>query len=172
MRGFGTKILAYDPVQNQACLDIGVQYVDVQTLYSEADIISLHCPLTDNSFHMINEAAINHMKHGVMLINTSRGRTIDTKAVVQALKSGKIAHLGIDVYEEEGDLFFENLSDQVIQDDVFARLTTFPNVIITGHQAYFTEEAVRNIAQTTIANISAFEQGKGEIFIVDINQLS
>ena len=104
------------------------------------------------------------MKDGVTLINTSRGALVDTKAVIQALKSGKLGYLGLDVYEEEGDLFFEDLSDKVIQDDVFSRLLTFPNVLITGHQAFFTEEALNNIATTTLNNITAFETGEGELF--------
>ena len=128
-----------------------------ENLLAASDIISLHCPLTPETRHLINAAAVDRMKQGVMLINTSRGAVIETTAVIDGLKSGKIGYLGLDVYEEEGDLFFEDLSEHVIQDDVFARLLTFPNVLVTGHQAFFTREALQAIAETTIANVSAFE---------------
>jgi len=154
--GFDCKLLAYDPIQNPACLELGVHYVPLDTLYAQSQIISLHCPLTPETRHMINAAAFEKMQPGVMLINTSRGAVIDTHAAVAALKTGRIGALGLDVYEEEGDLFFENLSEQVLQDDVFARLLTFPNVLITGHQAFFTREALLAIATTTIDNINQF----------------
>lgn len=170
MQGFGCKVIAYDPFCDNA--DNRFDLVDLDSLYHQADIISLHCPLTHDTHHLINHDAIAKMKPGVMLINTSRGATIDTKAVIDALKTQQIAYLGLDVYEEEGDLFFEDLSDKVITDDIFARLQTFPNVIITGHQAFFTREAVANIARTTMNNITAFEQQSGEIFIVDANNIS
>jgi D-lactate dehydrogenase len=160
MRGFGCQLLAYDPFPSQECRAIGVRYVEPEELLASSDIITLHCPLTPQSHHMINEAAIHRMKDGVMIINTSRGAILDTRAVIQGLKSHKVGYLGIDVYEEESDLFFENLSDQIIQDDVFSRLLTFPNVLITGHQAFFTKEALRKLAQTTLSNITCFEQGK------------
>jgi D-lactate dehydrogenase len=118
----------------------------------------LHCPLTPETHHIIDAKAMELMKRGVVLINTSRGALIDTRAVIQGLKSGKIGYLGLDVYEEEADLFFEDLSDKVIQDDVFARLLTFPNVVITGHQAFFTENALQKIAETTVSNITEFER--------------
>ena len=159
LTGFGMQILAYDVTQNQECLDIGVQYVELDELYTQSDIISLHCPLTPETYHMINSKSLSKMKDGVMIINTSRGAVIDTTATIQGLKSGKIGYLGLDVYEQEGDLFFKDLSDQVIQDDVFERLLTFPNVLVTGHQGFFTAEALTNIAETTLANLSACQQG-------------
>lgn len=157
MHGFGCNIFAYDPVPNPGIEELGGRHVPLEQLYASSDIISLHCPLTPETRHLINAAALERMKRGVMLINTSRGAVIDTRAVIDGLKSGKIGYLGLDVYEEEGDLFFEDLSGQVIQDDVFARLLTFPNVLITGHQAFFTAEALQAIAETTIANLTAFE---------------
>ena len=146
-------------VSEQLEMIVGGRYVDFDELLTQSDIVSLHCPLTPATRHLINADAISRMKRGVMLINTSRGAVVETRAVIEGLKSGMIGYLGLDVYEEEGDLFFEDLSDQVIEDDVFARLLTFPNVLITGHQGFFTREAVEAIAETTIANISAFEQG-------------
>jgi D-lactate dehydrogenase len=171
MRGFNCRLLAVDPYPNQECLSYGVEYVDRDRLLAESDIIALHCPLTPDSYHLIDEEALRKVKPGVMLINTSRGALIDTPAVIQALKTGKIAFLGLDVYEEEEDLFFEDLSDRVIRDDVFTRLLTFPNVIITGHQAFFTEEALRNIADTTISNITAYERGAGEMHEVSADRV-
>jgi D-lactate dehydrogenase len=129
-------------------------------LYSTADAITLHCPLTPQTHHLIDAAALAKMKRGVMLINTSRGALVDTQAVIAALKDGHVGYLGLDVYEEEGDLFFEDLSNQVIRDDVFSRLLTFPNVLVTAHQAFFTREALASIAQQTIANLTAFERGE------------
>ena len=158
MAGFGCRILACDPNRSAECEAIGARYVDLDELLSGSDIISLHCPLTPGTRHLIDAAAVARMRPGAMLINTSRGAVIDTRAVIKGLKSGRIGSLGLDVYEEEADLFFENLSDKVIQDDVFARLLSFPNVLITGHQAFFTEEALREIAETTIGNISRFER--------------
>src|SRR5690606_29583923 len=136
-----------------------VNYVNLEALWPACDIISLHCPLTPATHYIINEEALARMKTGVMLINTSRGGLVDTPAVIRGLKSGKVGYLGLDVYEEEADLFFEDLSNQVVQDDVFARLTTFPNVIVTGHQAFFTREALAKIAEVTLANINAFAAG-------------
>lgn len=164
MQGFGCRLLAVDPFPNEACKNLGVTYVSNAELYQQADIISLHCPLTQDSRHLINEKALAQMKTGVMLINTGRGALIDTKAIIQALKSGKLGYLGIDVYEEEENLFFQDLSGAIIQDDVFVRLQTFPNVLITGHQAFFTQEALTNIAEVTLNNISAFAQGSANIF--------
>lgn len=158
--GFQCKALAYDVQPDDELERIGIKYVDLPELFSASDIISLHCPLTPETHHMINADSIDKMKPGVMLINTSRGALIDTVAVIDALKSGRIGSLGMDVYEEEADLFFEDLSNKVIQDDVFARLLTFPNVIITGHQAYFTREALTSIAETTLKNISDYETRK------------
>jgi len=158
MRGFGCRILGNDPAREPGFEALGGVYVELAELLRDSDIISLHCPLTPDTRHMIDGAAIAEMKRGVMLINTSRGAVIDTPAVIAGLKTGAIGYLGLDVYEEEGDLFFENLSDQVIRDDVFARLLTFPNVLITGHQGFFTEEALTAIAATTIENLSRFER--------------
>lgn len=160
LHGFGCRLLAYDLYQNPDCKALGAKYVDLSTLFTESDIISLHCPLTPQTYHLINAQSLDQMKSGVMLINTSRGALIDTKAVIEALKSRKIGYLGLDVYEQESELFFENLSEEVIKDDVFQRLLTFPNVLITGHQAFFTEDALNNIADTTLANITDFELGR------------
>lgn len=160
MHGFGCRILASDPLPNPQAKPF-VEYVPLAGLYTQADIISLHCPLTPATNHLIDAEAIAQMKDGVMLINTGRGRVVDTQAVISGLKSGKIGRLGLDVYEEEEQLFFEDLSHGVIDDDQFMRLTTFHNVLITGHQAFFTNEALTNIAETTLANIDAFESGSG-----------
>jgi D-lactate dehydrogenase len=160
LHSFGCHLLGYDIQPNPACLSIGMVYVSLSELLERSDIISLHCPLTPDSYHLINAEAVAKMKQGVMLINTSRGGLVDTSAVIDGLKSGKIGYLGLDVYEQEEGLFFEDLSNQVIQDDVFQRLLTFPNVLITGHQAFFTRNALQNIADTTLANISAYEKGE------------
>jgi D-lactate dehydrogenase len=153
-RGFGCNVLAYDKYPSDELANTGVTYRALDELYAEADIISLHCPLTHETHHLINRDSIAKMKRGVMIINTSRGALIDSSAVIDGLKEKRIGYLGLDVYEEEGDLFFEDLSDQVIQDDTFARLQTFPNVLITAHQAFFTSEAVDNIAETTLSNLA------------------
>lgn len=160
LRGFDCEILAYDVAANPAVEALGVRYVSKEELFAQSDIITLHCPLLPATRHLINEESLARMKRGVMLINTSRGALVDTEAVIRALKSGKIGLLGLDVYEEEADLFFEDFSTQVIQDDVFARMLTFPNVLITAHQAFFTRQAMEAIARETLANITAFEQGK------------
>ena len=160
MKGFGCHVLGYDLTPNPECEKIGVTYVSLPTLLAESDIVTLHCPLTPGTHHLINEDTIQTMKDGVMVINTSRGAVIDTRAVIRGLKSGKIGYLGLDVYEEEGDLFFEDLSNQVLQDDVLARLLTFPNVVTTAHQAFFTKNALGSIAHITLSNISDFEQGR------------
>lgn len=159
LKAFGCKLIAYDKSPNSDC-PLGVEYVSQQQLFANSDIITLHCPAIPDTYHLINAETIAQMKTGVMLINTSRGALIDTKAVINGLKSGKIGYLGLDVYEQEGNLFFEDFSNQVIQDDLFERLLTFPNVLITGHQAFFTSDALKSIAETTLANISDFEQGK------------
>lgn len=156
--GLGCRVIAFDLQPNPACLGMGVTYVPVEDLFSASDIVTLHCPLTPATRHLVDEQALRRMKRGVMLINTSRGAVIDTQAVLQGLKDGVIGYLGLDVYEEEADLFFEDLSARFIDDDVFARLLTFPNVLMTGHQAFFTKEALTNIAETTIANVTAFER--------------
>jgi len=158
--GFGCKVLGYDVHKTPELEALGVRYVELPELFAESDLVTLHCPLMPATLHVIDDEALARMKPGVMLINTSRGKLIDTRAVIRALKSGKIGALGLDVYEEEADLFFEDLSDRVIQDDIFARMLTFPNVIITGHQAFFTRRAMQAIAEQTLANITAFEQGE------------
>ena len=160
MSGFGCRVLAYDLVINQECVNAGIKYVELDTLYKQADIISLHCPLTPETHHMINDSSIRLMKTGVTLINTSRGAVCDTKALIAALKINKIGYLGLDVYEQEGDLFFKDLSDKVIPDDVFERLLTFPNVLVTGHQGFLTHEALTRIASTTMQNIQDFSTNK------------
>jgi D-lactate dehydrogenase len=171
MAGFGCKVLAYDPVPNQQCIEAGATYVSLQDIYENSDIISLHCPLTPQTHHLIDAQAIAMMKKGVMLINISRGAVIDTRAIIRGLKSGVIGSLGLDVYEEEENLFFRDLSSTVIHDDVFARLLTFPNVVITGHQAFFTHEALTEIANTTIANISAYEETVKALYPVTSERL-
>ncbi|MBZ0300876.1 MAG: 2-hydroxyacid dehydrogenase [Anaerolineae bacterium] len=158
MHGFGCQLLGYDPYPNPEAEKLGLHYVELDTLLAQSDIISLHSPLTPETYHLINADAINRLKPGAMLINTSRGALVDAAAAIEGLKSGQIGYLGLDVYEEEADLFFEDLSDRIIQDDIFARLLTFPNVVITGHQAFFTRNALRAIAETTLANIRDFEQ--------------
>lgn len=158
LRGFGCEVLAFDPQPNAECERLGVSYVRMEQILARSDIITLQCPLTPATHHLIDDTAIAAMKPGVMLINTSRGAVVDTRAVIRGLKSGQISALGLDVYEEEGDLFFEDLSDSYIPDDVFARLLTFPNVLVTGHQGFFTREALEAIATTTIANIAAFRR--------------
>lgn len=159
--GFGCKVLIHSldvPALWQNRENVTV-VPDLATLYAAADIISLHVPLTSSTQHMINRLAMAQMKHGVILLNTSRGGLIDSKALIHCLKSGRIGGVGMDVYELEEGVFFEDLSQTVLQDDVLARLTTFPNVLITSHQGFLTQEALSNIAETTLANIQAFAQG-------------
>ncbi|MCA9792585.1 MAG: 2-hydroxyacid dehydrogenase [Candidatus Eremiobacteraeota bacterium] len=155
--GFGCKVLAHDPYP---VADLAATYVPLPELLERAKIVSLHCPLTSDTHHLINAEALSRMRQGALLINTSRGALVDTVAVIEHLKSGHLGGLGLDVYEEENELFFEDFSSQVIQDDVFARLLTFPNVVVTGHQAFFTQEALANIASTTLANLSAMAAGQ------------
>lgn len=158
--GFGCRVLCVDPVVNPQLISMGACYVSLDELYPQADIISLYCPLTPDSRHLINVQSLGKMKDGVMLINTSRGALVDTKAVIKALKSAKIGYLGLDVYEQEADLFFKDLSDQIIADEVFQRLLTFPNVLITGHQAFFTAEAMEQISRITSDNLLLLERGE------------
>jgi D-lactate dehydrogenase len=167
--GFGTEVIAADPYPNARCLEIGVTYLSIDEVLARSDIVSLHCPLLPETHHLINADRLSGMKDGVMVINTSRGALIDTTAVIDALKTGKVGYLGLDVYEEEADLFFEDLSEQVLQDDVFSRLLTLPNVLITGHQAFFTAEALREIAETTLMNISQFADGSELTNALDLN---
>ncbi len=160
MIGFGCRVIAIDPFPNDVCREMGVEYVEHDVLLRESDIIALHCPLTHETHHILDANAFARMKRGVMVINTSRGALLDARAAIDALKSGQIGYLGLDVYEEEQDLFFRDQSESVIQDDIFARLLTFPNVVITGHQAFFTREAVQAIAETTLMNITQVERGE------------
>jgi D-lactate dehydrogenase len=160
MLGIGCRVIAYDIKPNTELAAKDVTYLPLTDLWPQADIISLHCPLRAETQHLINTKTLSQMKDGVMLINTGRGGLIDTAAAICALKAKKIGYLGLDVYEEESDLFFEDQSNQLLQDDIFARLLTFPNVVITGHQAFFTREALTAISNTTIANISYFERGE------------
>ncbi|EKE70962.1 2-hydroxyacid dehydrogenase [Gallaecimonas xiamenensis] len=160
LAGFGCKLLASDPKPNPAFTALGGQFMPLDEALAQADVISLHCPLTPDSYHLINARRLGLMKPGLMLINTSRGALLDTQAAINALKTGQLGYLGLDVYEQEGDLFFEDLSNRIIPDDVFQRLLTFPNVVITGHQGYFTQEALSAIASTTVDNLDAFGQNK------------
>jgi D-lactate dehydrogenase len=159
LHGFGCELLVHDPIPQADVLALGARSVDLDTLLTSSDIITLHCPLTPESHHLIDADTIGRMREGVMIVNTSRGALVDTRAVIEGLKTGRIGTLALDVYEEEGDLFFEDLSDRVITDDVFSRLLTFPNVLITAHQAFFTTEALERIAATTLDNITAFVSG-------------
>lgn len=161
MHGFGCTVIAFDPKPNLELQTNGtIQYVSLAQLYKDSDVISLHAPLTPETKHIINSEVISQMKKGVYLINTGRGALIDTKALIAGLKTGQIGAAGLDVYEEEEGIFYQDLSDQVLTDDVLARLLTFPNVLVTSHQAFFTREALTNIARTTLQNISDFESGK------------
>lgn len=160
MVGFGCEVLAHDLVPDAKCLAAGVSYVTLGELFRRSHAISLHCPLMPSTHHLVNAASLDQMRDGVFIVNTSRGALIDTEAAIAAIKSGRIGGLALDVYEEESELFFEDLSFGIIQDDVFMRLTTFPNVLVTGHQAFFTTEALENIARTTLANLSDFASGR------------
>lgn len=172
MRGFGCRLLASDPHPQAALIeDLGLRYVDLPELYRESDIISLHVPLTPATRHLIDAGAIRSMKRGVVLINTGRGALIDTRALIDALKREHIGAAGLDVYEEEEGVFFRNLSDQVLHDDVLARLLTFPNVLITSHQGFLTREALANIADTTLSNVRVFARGEPLVNEVKADQV-
>ncbi|MBV4358070.1 2-hydroxyacid dehydrogenase [Pinibacter aurantiacus] len=160
MVGMGCRVLAFDVIANKELMAKGVEYLPLIDLLPQCEIISLHCPLTEQTRHIINEETLGMMKQGSMLINTSRGALVDTKAAIEALKTGQLGYLGIDVYEQEEKLFFTDWSEAVIQDDVIMRLMSFPNVLITAHQAFFTEEALEQIAEVTLNNIKAYETGK------------
>ena len=157
MLGFGCKIIAFDRYENKELLSKGVKYMSQDEVFAQADIISLHCPLTPESHHMINAQTLSQMKRGVMLINTSRGKLIDTEAAIESLKDSHLGYLGIDVYEQEEKIFFKDLSEVVIRDDKISRLVNFPNVLITAHQAFLTDTALSQIAFTTIENLNNFE---------------
>lgn len=158
LRGFGCRLIAFDPVINKRCTELGVEYVELSSLFHQSDIITIHCPLNPKTHHLIDRSAIESMKQNVMLINTSRGGVVQTEAVIEGLKRKKIGYLGLDVYEEEEAVVFRDLSGEGIPNDRLARLVTFPNVLITGHQAFFTREAVENITEVTLQNITAIEQ--------------
>ncbi|MEY4922739.1 MAG: hypothetical protein RLY17_1456, partial [Pseudomonadota bacterium] len=154
LNGFGMKLLAYDPYPGQQALALGAEYVCLDELYAQSDVISLHCPMTSDNYHLLNKESFDKMKDGVMIINTSRGGLIDSAAAIKALKQQKIGALGMDVYENERDLFFEDKSNDVIQDDIFRRLSSCHNVLFTGHQAFLTEEALTSISNITMQNIA------------------
>lgn len=160
MKGFGCKVIAYDLYPSDFVKELGVSYVSMDELLQQSDIISLHCPLNDDTHHLIDETAFSKMKKGAMLINTSRGALIKTVAAVEALKEKTLEYLGIDVYEQEEKLFFRDLSENIIMDDVISRLISFPNVLITSHQGFLTREALDKIAAVTFENLTSFEQGE------------
>ncbi|EIS04405.1 D-lactate dehydrogenase [Yersinia pestis PY-47] len=160
LKGFGMRLLAFDPYPSEQALELGAEYVDLKTLYAESDVISLHCPMTPENHHLLNKQSFDQMKDGVMIINPSRGGLIDSTAAIDALKQQKIGSLGMDVYENERDLFFEDKSNDVIQDDVFRRLSSCHNVLFTGHQAFLTEEALTSISVTTLQNIAQLDKGE------------
>ena len=158
-KGFGCRVIAYDIHEDDEMKQLGVSYLPLDEVFSTSHIISLHCPLTPETHHLINAASIGRMQDGVALINTGRGALIETKAVIKALKNKKIGNLGIDVYEQEENIFFKNLSEEIMQDEQIARLMTFPNVLVTGHQAFLTKEALEQISKITLENITAYEKG-------------
>ncbi|MDZ7278353.1 2-hydroxyacid dehydrogenase [Pantoea eucrina] len=160
LKGFGMRLLAYDPYPAEAARALGAEYVDLHTLFAQSDVITLHCPMTPENHHLLNADAFRQMKDGVMIINTSRGGLIDSQAAIDALKQQKIGSLGMDVYENERDLFFEDKSNDVIQDDVFRRLSACHNVLFTGHQAFLTAEALTAISETTLDNLQRIERGE------------
>jgi D-lactate dehydrogenase len=157
--GFGCEVLATDRIEDPALAAAGVRYVPAERLLAEADIVTLHCPLTPDTHHLINAAVIARARPGFQLVNTSRGALVDADALIDGLKSGRVGGVALDVYEQEGDMFFKDLSNEIIQDDVFQRLLTFPNVLVTGHQAFLTRPALRAIAETTLGSVTAFEAG-------------
>ena len=160
MLGFGCKVLAFDKYESDELKSKGVEYFSFDQILERSDIISLHCPLTNDTYHLFNSESFVKIKPGMMIINTSRGAVIDTSAAIEALKTGRLGYLGIDVYEQEEKLFFKDLSESIIQDDVFMRLMSFPNVLITSHQGFFTKEALDEIALTTLKNLTDFVQGR------------
>lgn len=160
LKGLGMNILCHDPYENPAAIEMGATYCSKEQLFKESDVITLHCPMFKENYHLLDEAAFNQMKDGVMIINTSRGGLLDSAAAVEALKKGRIGALGLDVYEHEKDLFFQDKSNDVIVDDVFRRLSACHNVLFTGHQAFLTNEALGNIAETTLGNVDAFAKGE------------
>ena len=172
LTGFGCKVIATDPSPNAECRSLGVRYVTFEDLCAESTVITLHCPLTPQTRHMVNAESIKRMKSEVMLVNTSRGAVVDTRAIIQALKAKRIGSLAMDVYEEEAHLFFDDMSDRIVEDDVFSRLLTFPNVLITGHQGFFTDEALTTIAAITADNLAAFESTGAPVHEVSIDNVT
>ena len=161
LKGFGMKVICYDPFPNEKwAKEKGFSYVDIDTIFKESDVLSFHCPLTDETYHIVNHDNMKKMKSDAVIINTGRGALIDTKALVHALKHKHIGGAALDVYEEESAFFFKDCSAEIIADDVLARLLTFPNVLITGHQAFLTTTALSNIAEVTLNNFSSFLSGK------------
>lgn len=158
--GFGCTVLAHDVHEDATLVADGVRYASIDEIVSQADIISLHCPLTPQTHYLLNADSLSRLKPGTIVVNTSRGALIDTEAAIEALKTGQLGGLAIDVYEQEADVFFEDLSAEIIQDDTLQRLMMFPNVLVTGHQAFFTREALGAIADVTLGNIDAFAAGK------------
>ncbi len=157
---FRCQVICFDPIHNQGLIELGMEYVGIEELWSRSDLISLNCPLTPETHHLVSAATVALMKPGVMVVNTGRGALVDTVAVIDGLKTGRIGSLALDVYEEEAELFFVDRSDEVINDDVFARLLTFPNVLITAHQGFLTREALAAIAETTLSNVTDVQDGR------------
>jgi len=160
MLAFGCEVIGYDTYPSDAFRALGARYAEPGEIGARADIVSLHCPLTPETYHIINADTLARAKRGALLVNTSRGGLIDTEAVIEALKSGQLGGLALDVYEQEANLFFRDLSSTIIADDVIQRLLSFPNVIITGHQAFFTQEAIATICETTLRSVSEFAAGQ------------
>ncbi len=160
MLGFGCKVIGFDPHRNSEVVKLGVEYFELDEVFRQSDILSLHSPLTPDTHHIIDADALSKMKHGVMLINTGRGALVDSKALIDALKKGKVGAAGLDVYEEEEGIFHENLYTEIIPDEILMRLMSFPNVLITSHQAFLTREALQGIAQMTLENARQFENGE------------
>ncbi|WP_210444609.1 NAD(P)-dependent oxidoreductase, partial [Vibrio crassostreae] len=159
LKGLGMNILCYDPYPNPLAVELGAKYVELDELYQESDVISLHCPMSKENYHLLDATAFEKMKNGVMIVNTSRGELLDSTAAIEALKQSKIGALGLDVYDNEKELFFQDKSNDVIVDDVFRRLSACHNVLFTGHQAFLTKDALFNIANTTLTSVDAFFAG-------------
>lgn len=171
-KGFGCRVLCYDVYQDKTLVErLGIEYVSLEVLFKNSDIVSLHLPLTPETHHLIDGPTLKSMKKSAILINTSRGALVDSRALLHALKRGELLAAGLDVYEEEAGIFFQDLSNKVLQDDVLARLLSFPNVLITSHQAFMTVEALANIAQVTLENVRAFERGEKLINAVRAEQV-
>jgi len=173
MAGFGCQLLAFDPYPNDDMRQLGARYMELAELFAASDIIALHAPLTTETYHLVDRDTLALVKPGVLIVNTSRGGLIDTEAAIEALKDSRIGYLGLDVYEEEDELgFFQDHSADIIPDDTFARLLVFPNVLITAHQGFFTQEALQAIAETTVANLTAFERDGAPLHEVTLEAVS